>query len=258
MFTTYASRVGAHPTRYGSARAMPPRLLVVHTSEGAENGTSAEALAAYIATPRTADNVASYHYVADWDRVIPSVPDILTAYANAGANDISLSICYPGKANQLLTDWHDAASTAQHEQVARWLADKSLEYGVPLAKVTAAQIVKGARGVCGHFDITNAYHKTTHTDPGPNYPWAEVLGRANALTTPIPDDPQGDDDMPRKILVRALSGRMYATDLETYANYCTEDEGANLRDVRGFEVAPDHGPFPLSQADSSYVERMAG
>lgn len=190
MFTTYAPRVAANPTRTGVQRDTSAiRLLVVHTSEGSENTTSAEALASFIATPRTSTNLASYHYVADTDDVIPIVPDNFVAFANAGANSDGLSICYPGTAAQNADQWHDANSDAMHEQVARWLADKTVQYRIPLIQLGTEQVKAGARGVCGHNEVSQAFHQSTHTDPGPSYPWAFVLNRARQLlAAPNPED----------------------------------------------------------------------
>lgn len=182
-FATYAPRVPAHPTRTGARRTLTPRLLVVHTSEGGEGPTSAEGLAGFIASPATSGNVASYHYIADHERIIPIVPDDYVAYANAGANHDSLSICHPGKAGQTTTEWADPASAAQIEQVARWLADKSDEYSIPLDWLDPSAVFAGTRGVCGHNEVSKAFKRSTHTDPGTSYPWALVLGRARQLST---------------------------------------------------------------------------
>lgn len=65
----------------------------------------------------------------------------------------------------------------------------------------------------------------------------------------------------RAILVRHVDGRMFCTDMRSYANYCTEDEGGVLRDKWGAEVQPPgskDSPWPLSKVESGYVARMAG
>lgn len=211
MIATYAPRVAAHPTRTGVKRDVGIiRLLVVHTSEGGEGDLSAEGLARFIATPRTATNLASYHYIADHDRVIPIVPDDHVAYANAGANHDGLSICHPGKAAQTAAQWGDESSRAQLEQVARWLADKAAEYHIPLVKITATELVTGDRGVCGHVDVTKAYKRSTHTDPGPDYPWLQVIARARQLAQPQPD-PDGDDEL-NQDQANQLQGAFVAAD----------------------------------------------
>ena len=197
-FATYAPIKRAHPTRTGAHRSTAAiRLLILHTSEGSEGLISAENLTVFIASPRSATNLASYHYVFDTDCVRPCVPDDYVAYATGGANHDGLAACYPGKAYQSAAEWNDEISNLQHEQAARWLADKALQYGIPLVRLTPAQIVAGQRGVCGHVDVTNAYHKSTHTDPGPHFPWDKVIDRARQFTSPIDPTPglPMEDDM---------------------------------------------------------------
>jgi N-acetyl-anhydromuramyl-L-alanine amidase AmpD len=199
---TYAQRMSANPTRTGAHRGTDGiRWLVIHTSEGGEGLTSAESLAAFIQTPRTSTNLASYHYIFDTDRIIPIVPDAWIAYAAGGGNAQGLHACYPGKAGQTPEQWADSVSSAQHEQAAQWLADKADEYDIPLVKLGADDLRAGKRGVCGHHDVSLAFKKSDHTDPGKAYPWGSMLARANEIAAPPPPTPvpppssSGDDDM---------------------------------------------------------------
>jgi len=187
-FATYAPRQPVGSGRGNiTERPMPPLWLVIHTSEqGTESENSAENLCAFIATPATETNVASYHYVLDTDKVFPLVRDDYRAHAASGGNTQGLHVCFPGKAAQTPTDWHDPISAAQLEQCARWLADKSVEYDIPLFRLTPVDLIVGNRGVCGHVDVTNAFHQSTHTDPGVNFPYAEVIDRAVALRSDSP------------------------------------------------------------------------
>lgn len=266
-FTTYAKRCPAHPTRCGAKRDVGGiRLLVIHTSEGAELPTSAEALARFIGTPKTVDpltgktiNVASYHYIADTDCVMPVVPDDCVAFANAGANHDGLSICYPGKAGQSIDQWHDANSDAMHEQVARWLADQSRRYKIPLTRLSAGDVKAGRRGVCGHNEVSLAFKASTHTDPGPSFPWAAVLERARRLLAPpIPNPPEEAEVA--KLLLRAPDNTLYITDRYSYAHVVTKEpeEAEHLRDRVGAVCRPDGGPWPCDQLEADYLARLAG
>jgi hypothetical protein len=187
----YAQRISAHPTRTGRARTAPIRILVIHTSEGGELPSSAEGLARYIASPAVPGNLASYHYIADNDRVIPIVPDGYQAHAAGGGNSQGLHICHPGKAAQTRDEWFDEQSATQLEQVARWLVDKSQQYGIPLTKLGPDQVRAGQTGVCGHHDVSLAFKQSTHTDPGKGYPWDMVIQHAVDLARGpiVPPDP---------------------------------------------------------------------
>ena len=48
-------------------------------------------------------------------------------------------------------------------------------YGIPLRRLRAADLVAGRRGVTGHADVSAAFRKSDHWDPGPDFPWARFL-----------------------------------------------------------------------------------
>lgn len=189
--TVYGPRCNVHPDRTGAIRQPPYRLLVVHTSEGSEGNASAENLCSYMALP--GDRIdptdgsrfgASYHYVTDTDRVLPATPDNVVAYAAAGANNDGLHVCIPGKAGQTRDQWLDGISRAYIGQCAAVMVDLALAYAIPLRSLPVVDIVRGVAGYCGHVDISNAYHRSDHTDPGPSFPWDVLADDIAALTPP--------------------------------------------------------------------------
>jgi hypothetical protein len=44
----------------------------------------------------------------------------------------------------------------------------------------------GARGITMHRDVSAAFHKSTHTDPGPNFPIVEFVNRVLGGSAPEP------------------------------------------------------------------------
>jgi GH25 family lysozyme M1 (1,4-beta-N-acetylmuramidase) len=82
--------------------------------------------------------------------------------------------------------------------------------------------------------------------PVPGYP-------ASSPAPPIPP-PTGDDV--EKICVRAADGMPWVTDFASYATQITEEQAARGRDMRGYSVAPDGGPWPLDQQDSDLLARL--
>jgi hypothetical protein len=46
------------------------------------------------------------------------------------------------------------------------------------------------------------------------------------------------------------------TDFASYATQITEEQAARGRDMRGYSVAPDGGPWPLDQQDSDLLARL--
>jgi peptidoglycan hydrolase-like protein with peptidoglycan-binding domain len=54
-------------------------------------------------------------------------------------------------------------------------------------KLNASQAQGGGTGVCGHVDL--GPDGGGHTDPGPNFPWGQVLEMATGGTAPAPPQP---------------------------------------------------------------------
>lgn len=183
-------RIYVHPDRIGPLKTGRNRLIVIHTSEGGEGPTWAESLNAFMAQPgdRISDSGnrygASYQYVTDTDGgVWPAVRDDTFAYAAAGANWDGIHFCIPGKAGQTRAQWLDDYSMAHINALAWAMKLKATQFNLPLRRLTTQQVRDGAYGYCGHVNVSEAYHQSDHTDPGPYFPW-DVL--AFLLTTPTP------------------------------------------------------------------------
>ncbi len=187
----YGPRCQVHPDRTGATRPLAGlRLIVVHTSEGGEGPASAENLCTFMTLPGDRTDPldgskfgASYHYVTDLERVFPATPDNVVAYAAAGANNDGVHICIPGKAGQTRAEWSDATSAAYIAQLAQVMSDVADRYHIPLDRLTVAEIVAGKAGYCGHVDISLAYRRSDHTDPGVQFPWDRL---ADLLAPEVP------------------------------------------------------------------------
>lgn len=213
--TVYGPRCPVHPDRIGSPKTLPNRLLVIHTSEGSEGASSAENLCVFLQQPgdRISDSGrrygSSYHYLIDTDRVLPAVTDNLWAFHAAGANNFSIGICIPGTAYQSRAQWLDATSRAYIHRCAEVMLDESVRHGIPLTRLSVAQVQAGQWGYCGHYDISRAYHQSDHTDPGTNFPWDVLAQDIEALILPPPPPPpQPGEDMQ----LHREPPRIYVTD----------------------------------------------
>lgn len=196
-FATYAPPIKVHPDRYGAVKSNPNRLFVLHTTEGGEGDDQAEASAARMTKPGDRQGTSgpygsSYQYIVDTDRIIPAVPENVVSYSAPGANNDGIHIVFPGRAGQTRAQWLDTISSKCIDMCARLLVDRSRALGIPTTQLTVAQIKAGARGLCDHNDISQAYGRTDHWDVGPDFPWNELEARIAALTT---TNPQPEDDM---------------------------------------------------------------
>ncbi|WP_374238331.1 peptidoglycan-binding protein [Mycobacterium sp. PSTR-4-N] len=187
------------PNRYHPRGLPAPRWIVVHTQEG---GRTARDLAAYLANPASK---VSYHAVNDDHESLKSVGEDDAPWAAAGANKYGFHICLAGsysawsRGKWLETDAsdgknEDAELTAAAKIIAWWCR----KYKIPAEYIGGKGIPWGRDGICGHMDLGT--WGGGHHDPGPNFPWDELIRRVKAflagaaptpLPTPVPVGPGG-------------------------------------------------------------------
>lgn len=164
-------------------------LIVLHTAETPEGVNTAQAVARYFATTNVK---ASAHYCVDGGgHIVQTCREVDVAYAAPGANHNGVHLELAGRAAQSGVEWHDSYSWNLLKTAAPLVADLCAHYKLPIRYVPAAQLVAGgpgARGITTHADVSEAYKKSTHWDPGPNFPIVEfvnlVLGGAATATPP--------------------------------------------------------------------------
>lgn len=155
----------------GRARPGQPTIIVIHDTEGSEGRTSAEDGAAYDA--RRTDGTST-HFFVDADTVVQCVLTKDTAnHAKSEGNirGIGFELC--GRASQTQAQWLDGGLDLA--LAAKYVAKCCRKWGIPARRLTVAQLRAGEKGICAHADVTAAWHQSTHTDPGPNFPWSQFL-----------------------------------------------------------------------------------
>ena len=161
------------------------RVLAVHTTEGIMR---AEALRAWTTWSGSA------HASADETGVLlAGAEDGFVDYSRASwtlrnGNPWSENIELCGFAKWKRADW--LARPKLLDRCAFWLASRAVVRGIPLVKLSPKELAAGKRGVIGHHDYTVGYSDGTHWDPGPEFPYDVVLGKANEYAAgkqPKPD-----------------------------------------------------------------------
>ncbi len=150
------------------------RLVVVHTMEAPKKANTAENVAKYF---QRGTVKASAHLCIDNDSIVQCVFDNDIAYAAPGANSDGIQLELAGFANQSKADWADAYNTLLLENAANAAAQYCLKYDIPRAHLTNSELKSGAKGIIGHYQATEVYKKSTHTDPGKNFPWDFFIER---------------------------------------------------------------------------------
>jgi hypothetical protein len=196
----------AQSPEYPDLRWMPPKswtdanrtavqLIVIHTTEGSEGPTSAEDGAGY--DQRRTDGTST-HFFHDADSTVQCVRTADQAHAaraQGNRRGIQHELC--GRAGQGAAGWDDQVSQGTLRQAAKQCARDAKKWGIPVRRLTVAQVAAGDKGICGHVDITHAFPQDngTHTDPGPNFPWSQFLDlvRAEMEDDVTPDELLGYD-----------------------------------------------------------------
>ena len=104
--------------------------------------------------------------------------------ANANPYSIQTELCAFAKWGP--SDW--GAHSMMLSNCAQWIAEEAANFGIPLVKLNAQQAQSGSAGVCGHVDLGTA--GGNHWDPGPSFPWDQVMAMAGG-SAPIPPPQPG-------------------------------------------------------------------
>jgi N-acetyl-anhydromuramyl-L-alanine amidase AmpD len=158
---------------YTRGRSNPIDVLVIHTMEAPEKPTTAESVANWFAGPTAPQ--ASAHYCIDNNSIVQCVHDQDVAWHAPGANHNGLGFEHAGFAAQTPKDWQDAYSQAMLDVSAQLVAKKAEEYHIPVIWLRVADLLAGKRGITGHAEVSDAFHRSDHHDPGPNFPIQEYL-----------------------------------------------------------------------------------
>jgi hypothetical protein len=153
-----------------------PRLLVIHTAEGAR---TIESLGTFFGNPI---NKASSHAGAD-DKKRTIGEFVRRPYSawtvGRHANPISLNIELCAFASWTLAEWNKHPNML--ENCAMWIAEEAAIAKIPITKLTPTQAQGSGRGVCQHRDL--GVWGGGHHDCGDGFPMDRVLemARGNGL-----------------------------------------------------------------------------
>lgn len=150
----------------------PPLWIVIHTMEAGEDPQRAENTAAYFADPADGRSVSS-HYCADNDSVIQCVDldDVAWTVGNRPGNYRGINWELSGFANQTREQWLDPFGKAMLAQAAPLMRSDMVRFHVPLHRCSLEDLHSLRPGFTTHNDLRVAFGVTTHTDPGPNFPF---------------------------------------------------------------------------------------
>ncbi|MFZ9202313.1 MAG: N-acetylmuramoyl-L-alanine amidase [Opitutales bacterium] len=164
---------------YLPANRLKVNWVVLHSAEIGESFEGAEILMKRCAEKRVYANgkdiVSSWHYAVDANSVTQSVREEDIAFHAPGANAAGVGIELCGRARQTLSEWQDEYSTSAIKHAANLTAGICKRWGIPVQFVAADALLRGARGITTHAEVSKAWKKSTHTDPGMFFPVQQFL-----------------------------------------------------------------------------------
>lgn len=163
MSADYPDLLFVHARGDGGPRPRT-QIIIIHATA---NTATASAEASF--ATRREDGISAHYYV-DGSETIQALPIGNIAYgALWHGNQVSVQYELCGRSNQL--------GAATIGRAAAQVARDCARYGVPIRKLSPAEIRAGARGICGHADVTLAWPEDggDHTDPGASFPWSQFI-----------------------------------------------------------------------------------
>lgn len=137
----------------------------MESSEGLE---TSENLAEWIAGPKAPR--ASWHYGVDADSIVQSVREDHIAWHAPGANHNSIGIEHAGRASQTAEQWADEYSLKMLDLSSGLAAEICKRWHIPPVIVDVLRLRLGDRGITTHANVSLAFNRSTHWDPGPEFP----------------------------------------------------------------------------------------
>ena len=167
--TTYEKAV-----HHGGERELSDcHQIVLHSMESTNATGAAEAVGAWF---KNLASGGSTHYGVDDDSIKRYLPLRTVAYGAPGLNEHGVHIEQMGKASWTRDQWMKHKGTLDN---CAWLMARiHKRTGIPLRRLTDAELRAGKKGVTTHRQATRALGMGTHTDPGPNYPITYVVTKA--------------------------------------------------------------------------------
>jgi len=240
-----------HPDRWNPTTTTRKVGVVIHDAESPDS--SAQVLCDLMARPGDRANGsggfygASYHAVTTNDPADAPYVQVQGAdhgpFAAPPVNGTWWHICLPGRASQDRDGWLDTASRAGIRGVARFIVDKAATDGFPIERCSTGDLLAGDGGYCGHVDISNAWHQSDHTDPGPAFPWDVLAADIAELLGP----PTEDNEMAKAIQVPGDPAIFAATSALT-AVWMHAGVDTALHELGLVELRPDGSAFACSRA----------
>jgi hypothetical protein len=222
----------------GQFAAPPPRQIVIHSTECPMTAGIAKSLAGpnWFGGPAAG---TSPHGMFDPSAGVEEVHTDTIAWHCGNGNSTSVGYEHAGYAAFTRAEWTTDAGIAMLKASAKATAKVAKALGIPARWLSVAQVADNEPGFCTHNDMRLARGGTTHTDPGPNFPYdlymQYVVAEMSGGTTDSPNP--SDDDLEawmasNEDAVRAIIRDELRTALKNDYGQISTRAAAKVRDMK--------------------------
>lgn len=205
------------PCRYNGGPIQGPRQIIIHSVESPMTpGIGYSLMTGYW---QSAGNQTSVHGIADPADFTYGVPENLQAWHVGGScNQTALGYEHAGRAAFSAADWITPDGVKMLNNSARELAKVAARHGIPLRWLSIAQLAANEMGFATHNDCRLAGRDSTHTDPGPNFPYKLYLQLLQQWTSGAPVKPSGTPN-PQAAAVQVGGAAPEDDDMQLFFTY---------------------------------------
>lgn len=164
--------------------------VVIHRAECPLKAGSARATARYFQNG-SGGRAASAHYVVDPIEVVQCLPENVVGY-HAPPNERSIGVELCGYT--AVDDWHTPEAKAMVRLAVDLVAGICRRWDVPAVYIDRTGLLANKRGITTHLDVSLAWHRTTHTDPGPGFAAGDFAAQVAAAQHATPPAPTSEED----------------------------------------------------------------
>lgn len=164
---------------YTPANRVHISLLVLHSMESQEKPGTARRVAEWFASEDAP--MASAHYCVDDREVIQCVMENNVAWHAPGVNAHSIGIEHAGRAAQTRDQWLDEFGLGMMRQSTMLAADLCERWRIAPVYVDADGLRAQRAGITTHFQVSLAFRRSVHWDPGPSFPLEWYIERVKDI-----------------------------------------------------------------------------
>src|SRR6266545_1918845 len=175
---------------------------------------------------------ASAHYVVDPGQIVQCLHErTIGFHAPPNTGSIGIELGDPQKGSS--ARWKDADHEPMLHLAADLVREVAARWKVPLVRLSVADLKAGRHGVCGHVNVSKAFHMTDHIDPGTAFPWAHFMSLVTHGHKPSDESGTKAPKFPGRLLTQPPN--MHGADVLTWQTQMHK---------RGWKIAMDgtYGP----------------